>query len=92
MIKRIATHWNPPSVKNPEEIIVRVRINLKPDGTLAGPPTVVTTGTSKDYLAARDSAVRAIFRSQPFDMLPPANYDLWKVIEITFDPRSMGKR
>jgi hypothetical protein len=53
---------------------------------------VVTTGTSKDYLASRDSAVSAIFRSQPFDMLTAANYEVWKDIEITFDPRSLGKR
>ena len=37
----------------------------------------------------RDSAMRAVLLSQPFDMLKPDNYDLWKEIEITFDPRFM---
>jgi hypothetical protein len=31
-----------------------------------------------------------VFMSQPFDMLRPENYDLWKEIEITFDPRYMN--
>jgi colicin import membrane protein len=33
--------------------------------------------------------VRAVFLSQPFDMLKPEHYELWKEIEITFDPRYM---
>jgi colicin import membrane protein len=40
-------------------------------------------------MAARDSAVRAVFRGQPFDMLRPENYEQWKDVEITFDPRYM---
>jgi hypothetical protein len=93
MIKRIAALWNPPAgVKNPEEIIVRIRISLKPDGTLASPPVVVTIGASEHFLKARESAVRAIFLGQPFDMLSPATYNAWKDIEITFDPRDMGRR
>ena len=35
------------------------------------------------------SAVRALFRGQPFDMLKPEHYEQWKEIEITFDPRDM---
>jgi colicin import membrane protein len=27
--------------------------------------------------------------SQPYDMLKPDHYDLWKEMEITFDPRDM---
>ena len=33
--------------------------------------------------------MRAILTCQPFKMLRPANYELWKDIEITFDPRDM---
>jgi colicin import membrane protein len=38
--------------------------------------------------AARDSAARAL-RGQPFTMLRREHYDLWKDIEIKFDPREM---
>jgi colicin import membrane protein len=40
-------------------------------------------------MASRDSAIRAVFRGQPFDMLRPETYEEWKDIEITFDPRDM---
>jgi outer membrane biosynthesis protein TonB len=89
---RLAQLWNPPAgASNPDELVVLIRIKLKPDGRLADGPQVLTTGTSPLFLAARDGAVRAIFRGQPFDMLKAEHYDQWKDIEITFDPRDMGR-
>ena len=78
-----------PAPQNPQELVVAIRMRLKPDGTLAAPPTVTTSGQSPLFMAARDSAIRAVFRGQPFDMLRPETYELWKDIEITFDPRDM---
>src|SRR5438132_3432192 len=87
---RLAQLWNPPAgAKNPEELVVLVRMRLNPDGSLAGQPTVLNSGSSPLFVAARDSAVRAIFRGQPFTMLRPEHYELWKDVEITFDPREM---
>ncbi|MCC6889659.1 MAG: cell envelope integrity protein TolA [Hyphomicrobiales bacterium] len=87
---RLAQLWNPPAgAQNPQELVVQVRMRLKPDGTLAGPPIVTTSGQSVLFMAARDSAIRAVFRGQPFDMLRPETYEEWKDIEITFDPRDM---
>jgi outer membrane biosynthesis protein TonB len=87
---RLAQLWSPPAgAKNPEELVVQIRMKLKPDGTLAGPPMVLTSGQSPLFMAARDSAIRAVFRGQPFDMLKPEHYDQWKDVEITFDPRDM---
>ena len=87
---RLAQLWNPPAgARNPDELVVLIRVKLKPDGTLAGPPMVLTSGRSPLFTAARDSAVRALFRGQPFDMLKPEHYEQWKEIEINFDPRYM---
>ena len=87
---RLAQLWNPPAgARNPDELVVLIRVKLKPDGTLAGPPMVLTSGRSPLFTAARDSAVRALFRGQPFDMLKPEHYEQWKEIEINFDPRDM---
>ena len=86
----LAQLWNPPAgASNPEELVVLLRIKLRPDGRLADGPMVLSRGQSALYVAARDSAVRAVFRGQPFDMLRPEHYDQWKDIEITFDPRDM---
>jgi colicin import membrane protein len=74
---------------NPEEMVVKIRVKLGRDGKLAGPPMVLTSGRGSLFEAARDRAVRALFEGQPFEMLKPEHYDLWKEIEITFDPREM---
>jgi colicin import membrane protein len=87
---RLAQLWSPPAgAKNPEELVVLIRMQLKPDGSLAGPPLVMTSGKTPLFMASRDSAIRAVLRGQPFDMLRPEHYEQWKDIEITFDPRDM---
>ena len=87
---RLMALWNPPvGIQNPEQLIIRVRIQLKPDGRLAAPPAVLTSGSGQLFDSARDSAIRAVFRGQPFDMLKRETYDTWKDIEVTFDPRDM---
>jgi colicin import membrane protein len=69
--------------------VVLVRVRLKSDGTLASQPQVLNSGSSPLFHAARDAAVRALYRGQPYTMLRPEHYEQWKDIEITFDPRSM---
>ena len=87
---RLAQLWNPPAgAHDPSELVVEVRIRLKPDGTLAGSPEVLSGARTSLSIAARDSAVRALYRGQPYDMLKPEHYEQWKDIEITFDPRHM---
>lgn len=90
---RLMQLWNPPiGISNAGDMVIRIRIQLRPDGTLAGPPAVMTSGKGAMFESARDSAVRAIFRGQPFNMLRPQTYETWKDIEVTFDPRDMLSR
>jgi outer membrane biosynthesis protein TonB len=87
---RLMSLWNPPiGIQNPEDFVIRIRIQLGRDGKLSAPPTVLSTGTGPLYNSARDSAVRAVFQGQPFNMLKPDHYETWKDIEVTFDPRDM---
>ncbi len=87
---RLMSLWNPPvGIKDPEDYIIRVRIRLGRDGMLSAPPQVVSSGHGQLFDSARDSAVRAVYRGQPFDMLRPEHYAVWKDIEVTFDPRDM---
>ena len=88
--QRLIQLWNPPvGIQNPEEFVIRVRIQLGRDGRLSAPPTVLSSGNGTLYNSARDSAVRAVFQGQPFTMLKPEHYETWKDIEVTFDPRDM---
>jgi outer membrane biosynthesis protein TonB len=87
---RLMALWNPPvGIQNPDDLIIRIRIRLGRDGRLSAPPVVLTHGTGQVFDSARDSAVRAVFQGQPFDMLRPEHYDTWKDIEVTFDPKDM---
>ena len=87
---RLAQLWNPPAgARNPDELVVLIQVKFKPDGTVAGQPKVLSSGTSPIAVAARESAVRALFRGQPYEMLKPEHYEQWKEIEINFDPRHM---
>ncbi len=87
---RLQELWSPPAgARDPQELTLDVEIQLKPDGTLAAPPIVLTGGNSPLYLAARSSAERAVYRGQPYTMLRPEHYELWKDIIVTFDPRFM---
>jgi colicin import membrane protein len=75
----------PPGSSNPREQTLDVEIQLKPDGTLAAPPIVLTQGNSPMFIAARDSARRAVYQGQPYTMLRPEHYELWKDIIVNFD-------
>jgi colicin import membrane protein len=87
---RLMSLWNPPvGIQNPEEFIIRVRIRLDKEGKLSAPPIVLSSGSGPLYNSARDSAVRAVFQGQPFTMLKPDHYEIWKDIEVNFDPRDM---
>lgn len=87
---RLMALWNPPiGIKDPQDYVIRIRIRLGRNGRLIAPPQVITSGHGQLFDSARDSAVRAVFRGQPFDMLKPEHYNVWKDIEVTFDPRDM---
>jgi outer membrane biosynthesis protein TonB len=87
---RLAKLWNPPiGIRKPEDFIVRIQVRLGRDGKLTAPPMVLTSGKGTEFESARDSAVRALYQGQPFDMLRPETYEVWNDMEITFDPRDM---
>ena len=88
---RLQELWSPPAgARDPQELTLEVEIQLKPDGTLSAPPTVLTGGSSPLFQAAKDSALRAVYRGQPYTMLRPEHYELWKDVVVTFDPQFMS--
>ena len=86
---QIQACWNPPvGAENAQELIVRVRIQFRPDGTLSAEPELLNRGGSAYFRVAAESAMRAVRRCQPYTM-PSAKYEIWKDVEVTFDPRDM---
>jgi outer membrane biosynthesis protein TonB len=88
--RRLQECWNPPvGAMNASNLKVVMRVLFKPDGSVAAPPQLVAGTPSSFGPAMAESAKRAILTCQPFKMLRPENYQLWKDIEITFDPKDM---
>ena len=74
-----------------EDLVVRIRVFLRPDGSLRREPQIVDDGRMADdpfFRAAAESAVRAVLKCEPFKM-PIAKHHRWREIELTFDPSEM---
>ena len=88
--RRLAECWNPPvGASNAPNLKVVMRVLFKQDGSVANQPVLVAGTASPFGPAMAESAKRAILTCQPFKMLRPEHYELWKDIEITFDPKDM---
>jgi colicin import membrane protein len=88
---KLISLWNPPAAisTHPDQYVVTIRIRLSRDHRLNGQPEVLTNGDGPLFEATRDSAVRAVFQAQPYDMLSQTTYDQWKEMDINFDPREV---
>ena len=81
----------PAGAPEAEDLVVRLRISLNPDGSLSRPPEIVDQGKigqSDYYRVAAESARRAVQKCSPLK-LPVDSYDIWRDIELTFDPKQM---
>lgn len=88
---KLISLWNPPPAvsTHPDLYIVAIRIRLGRDHRLIGQPEVLTSGDGPLFEATRDSAIRAVISAQPYDMLSLTTYDVWKEIDINFDPKDV---
>ena len=88
---KLISLWNPPPAisSTPDQYVVTIRIRLTRDHRLIGPPEVLNGGSGPLFEVTRDSAVRAVIQGQPYDMLSATTYDLWKEMDINFDPREV---
>ena len=91
LIARLTMCWDVPvAVRNSPSLAVTVRINLKRDGSLAAAPVVVNSSQAPLFPVAARSAVRAVTKCAPFGFLPADQYELWRDIEVKFDPGTLS--
>ncbi len=89
---QISQCWSPPiGVEDAQDLQIRLKLKLKRDGSLAGPPVLVNSGSDLLFQVAAESAIRAVRRCQPY-ALPPEKYETWRDVNVTFDPREMFGR
>jgi outer membrane biosynthesis protein TonB len=79
-----------PGAQQAENLVVEIRITLRRDGTLISAEVVDMTKMFGDayYRSAAENARRAIQACSPYK-LPVQDYDIWRVINLKFDPREM---
>ena len=81
--------WSPPAgTADAASLVVTVRMQLDPSGTVQGRPEIVSAPGGAQGRAAAGAAVRAMLRCGPYD-LPSAKYDAWSIVKVNFDPRDM---
>lgn len=74
-----------------KSLVVIAAFELNRDGTLASPPRAVNGAQiamsgNAFWRAAEQSALRAIQQCQPYNFLSPERYDVWREMELNFDP------
>ena len=81
--------WNPPGGQTGAEMMtVRLAIELEQDGSLKGMPRTLNREASPLFLIAEESAVRAVYDCQPYN-LPNEHYTTWRSVNFKFDPSEM---
>lgn len=81
----------PAGAKNAEDLIVEVRVRMRPDRTVAGTEVLDPSKmTDPFFRAAAESAIRALRNPNCSPLnLPADKYETWKSFIITFNPRDM---
>ncbi len=87
--------WSVPAgARDAENLVVRIRIFLKPDGSLARPPEIIDGARmnlpgENFFRVAAESARRAVQKCSPLKNLPVTKYERWREITLTFNPKEM---
>jgi hypothetical protein len=77
--------WDgPANLAQVPRLYVVIRVNLKRDGGLASDPVPMAGSASAQGPALAQGAMRALQRCQPYDVLPAAKYDEWRVLDLQF--------
>jgi len=95
MIRRqFISCWNMPAgSKNIEDLQVLVKIKLDREGNVIDSKLIKTSNLNNPfYRAASESAMRAVRHPSCKKLkVPERKYDLWKNIELNFDPRMLAQ-
>ena len=77
-----------------ENLLVRIRLKLNPDGTVSQTEIVDHARMNKPgqgfYKVLAESALRAVRLCQPLKV-PPTGYEKWKELQLNFNPTEMLK-
>jgi hypothetical protein len=81
----------PAGVSPSDRVSLVIRIALKPDGRLAGQPTLIEASASPKGPALLQSLFAGLAKCHPFNMLPADKYNEWRTLDIRFTPQDLGQ-
>jgi hypothetical protein len=81
----------PADISPSERVSLVLRIQLKPDGTLAGRPGLIEASASTKGPALLQILLGALQKCQPYNMLPADKYPEWKSLDIRFTPGDLAQ-
>jgi len=76
-------------------LVVLLQFELNRDGTLSGAPRVanamqINMSGNRFWKVAEQTAIRALVSCQPYDFLSADRYEVWREMELNFDPSEMA--
>jgi hypothetical protein len=77
----------PASISSADNVRVKLRVIMNPDGRLATQPDVIEVANPLKALDLKQAAVTALAACQPYPMLPLDRYREWRVLELSFTPQ-----
>lgn len=82
--------WQPPAgLADAARLTVVLRVALRPNGALAGEPTLMAASASPKGAALMQTAMQALRQCQPVGVLPAAKYKEWKLLDLAFSPAGL---
>ena len=86
--RKVERNWSVPAgVLDADELVVTLRIQLAPDGSVRR-VEIVNAGSGANYRTMAESGRRAVLTASPFDALTRYvdKYEGWRDITMTFSP------
>lgn len=80
----------PDSLSNSDDVMVKLRVLMTPDGRLAAEPVLIEGKASMKGVLLMQGAIRALQSCQPYAMLPADRYGEWKVLDLNFTPQDFS--
>jgi len=80
----------PAAVSPSDNVAVKLRVQLTPNGRLAAEPALIEGTASVKGVQLMQGAVAALSACQPYAMLPADRYKEWKVLDLSFTPHDFS--
>ena len=80
----------PASLSGADDVKVKLRVFMTPDGRLAAEPILIEASASMKGPLLMQGAIRALQACQPYAMLPADRYGEWKVLDLSFTPQDFS--